>query len=255
MTLRLKDKVAVVTGGAHGIGEATVETFAAEGARVSIFDIDIDAARLVIERCPGDHLAIMCDVTRESDVALAVSQTIDRFGGVDVLVNNAGKNTYFDAVEMSEADWDDAFALDLKAAWLCAKHVLPSLVARGGGSIINIASIHARLTIPGMFPYAAAKSGLVGLTRSMALDYGPHNVRVNAVSPGYTRTQLVQQWFERQPNPTEMEQKVLGFHPLGRIAAPAEIASVVAFIASDDASFVTGAEICVDGGLGARYAT
>jgi NAD(P)-dependent dehydrogenase (short-subunit alcohol dehydrogenase family) len=106
-----------------------------------------------------------------------------------------------------------------------------------------------------MFPYPAAKSGLVGLTRSLALDYGSHNVRVNAVSPGYTRTQLVQQWFERQPDPADAEQKVLKFHPLGRIAAPAEIASVVAFIASDEASFITGAEICVDGGLGARFAT
>ena len=251
----LKDRVAVVTGGAHGIGAATVEALAAGGAWVAIFDIDLDSARLVAERCAGNHLALKCDVTIESEVAATVAQTIDRFGGIDVLVNNAGRNTYFDALEMTGAQWDDAFALDLKAAWLCAKHVLPSMIARGGGAIVNIASIHARLTLAGMFPYPAAKSGLVGLTRSLALDYGPHNVRVNAVSPGYTRTRLVQEWLDRQPDPAEAERRVLEFHPLGRIASPAEVASVIAFVASDEASFVTGAEICVDGGLGARFAT
>src|SRR4026209_112838 len=133
MSLRHEGKVAVVTGGAHGIGEATVEAFAAEGARVAVFDIDLAGAERVTARCAGDHLALKCDVSRESQVAGAVAQTIDRFGGIDVLATNAGKNTYCDAVAVTEADWDDAFDLDLKAAWLCAKHVLPSMVARGGG--------------------------------------------------------------------------------------------------------------------------
>jgi NAD(P)-dependent dehydrogenase (short-subunit alcohol dehydrogenase family) len=125
----------------------------------------------------------------------------------------------------------------------------------GRGSIVNIASLHARMTTRGMFPYAAAKSGVLGLTRSLALDEGPHGIRVNAVSPGYVRTQLVQEYFEQQDDPERVERDVLGVHPMGRIATPAEIADVVAFVASDEASFMTGADVAVDGGLGAKFHT
>jgi len=142
--------------------------------------------------------------------------------------------------------------VDLKGAWLCAKHVLPGMVAAGGGAIVNVASIHARMTVAGMFPYAAAKSGLVGLTRSLALDYGPRGVRVNALSPGYTRTRLVEEYLERQP--PGARDRVLEVHPLGRIGEPAEIAAVACFLLSAEASFVTGAEWAVDGGLSARFA-
>src|SRR5437762_3191865 len=150
----------------------------------------------------------------------------------DVLVNNAGVNAYFEATAMTEAEWDAVFAVDLKGAWLCCKHALPAMKRGGAGSIVNIASIHASLTIAGMFPYAAAKSGLVGLTRSLALDYAPANIRVNAVLPGWTRTRLVEEWFRRQPDPAAAERQVLGVHPLRRIATPAEIANLVAFVAS-----------------------
>jgi NAD(P)-dependent dehydrogenase (short-subunit alcohol dehydrogenase family) len=168
------------------------------------------------------------------------------------LVNNAGRNAYYDPVKMTEAEWEDVFSVDLKSAWLCARAVLPAMIAAKKGAIVNIASVHADQTFVGYFPYAAAKSGLVGLTRSLALETGPHQVRVNAVSPGWTETALVAEYFSRQP--PEMRQKVLEAHPMGRIARPAEIANCAVFLLSEEASFVTGANWRVDGGIGARFA-
>jgi NAD(P)-dependent dehydrogenase (short-subunit alcohol dehydrogenase family) len=198
---------------------------------------------------------VAADITREADVARLVADAAARNGGVEILVNNAGVNAYFDAATMTEAEWDSVFAVDLKGAWLCAKHALVHMRRAGRGAIVNIASIHAQLTMAGMFPYAAAKSGLVGLTRSLALDCARQNIRVNAVLPGWTRTRLVEDWFRMQPDPAAAEQSVLDAHPGGRIATPAEIASVVAFAASDDATAMTGASIAVDYGLSVRFAT
>ncbi len=255
--MRLAGKVAVVTGGTLGIGRATVEKFHAEGAQVVSFATNPERCAALGDAFAGAErapLALVCDVTREDQVAAAMAQAIDRFGTVDVLVNNAGVNAYFDAVAMTEAEWDWTFAVDLKGAWLCAKHALPAMRRTGGGSIVNISSIHSQNTIKGMFPYAAAKSGLVGLTRSLALDYGPDNIRVNAVCPGWTRTQLIEEWFGLQDDPAAAEASVLAVHPLGRIGTPAEIANLIAFVASDEASFLTGASLVIDGGLTAQFA-
>ena len=197
---------------------------------------------------------VAADITREADVVRLDDSAVERHGTVDVLVNNAGINAYFDAATMTEAEWDSVFAVDLKGAWLCAKHALVHMRQHRRGSIINIASIHARLTIAGMFPYAAAKSGLVGLTRSLALDCARENIRVNAVLPGWTRTRLIEEWFRMQPDPAAAEARVLEAHPLGRIASTEEIANVVAFIASDEASAMTGASVSVDCGLSVRFA-
>ena len=197
---------------------------------------------------------VPADITREADVRRLVDDVVRRHDAVDILVNNAGVNAYYDAAAMTEAEWDAVFAVDLKGAWLCAKHALPHMRRRGRGSIVNIASIHARLTMAGMFPYAAAKSGLVGLTRSLALDCARDNIRVNAVLPGWTRTRLVEDWFGMQPDPAAAERSILDVHPLGRIASPAEVANVVAFVASDEASAMTGAAVSVDCGLGIRFA-
>jgi NAD(P)-dependent dehydrogenase (short-subunit alcohol dehydrogenase family) len=201
-----------------------------------------------------DTAFVPADITREAEVASLVAAAVSRHGATDVLVNNAGINAYFDAATMTAAEWDSVFAVDLKGAWLCAKHVLPHMKRQRRGSIVNIASIHAQLTMAGMFPYAAAKSGLVGLTRSLALDCAPDNIRVNAVLPGWTRTRLVEEWFRMQPDPAAAEQGVLAVHPGGRIASPAEIANVVAFVASDEASAMTGASVAVDCGLSVRFA-
>ena len=256
---RLAGKVAVVTGGARGIGRAIVEKFAEEGAVVTFLDLDEAAGRgMVRELAPTAHAGVdFChaDVTSEADVQRAIESVVTARATIDVLVNNAGVNAYYDATEMTEGEWDRVFAVDLKGAWLCAKHALRAMKRAGRGSIVNIASIHATLTMAGMFPYAAAKSGIVGLTRSLALDYAPAGIRVNAVLPGWTRTRLVEEWFAMQSDPAEADRRVLGVHPLRRIATPAEIANLVAFVASDEASAMTGAALAADCGLGVQFAT
>jgi NAD(P)-dependent dehydrogenase (short-subunit alcohol dehydrogenase family) len=255
---RLAGRIAFVTGGARGIGRGVVEKFCAEGATVAFVDIDepvgrategeLAAAGLPVEFSPAD-------ITCEADVQRTIAGVVDRHGSLDILVNNAGVNAYFDPVRMTETEWDRVFAVDLKGAWLCAKHALGPMKQTRRGSIVNIASIHATLTVAGMFPYAAAKAGLLGFTRSLALEYAPLGIRVNAVLPGYTRTRLVDEWLTTQPDPAEAERRALAVHPLRRIATPAEIANVVAFVASDEASAITGASIAADCGLGIMFAT
>ena len=236
----------MVTGGSRGIGLATVEKALAEGATVTSFDINAGPD------LGADVLFLTANVTQAADITRATADAVARFGPVTGLVNNAGKNSYADPVTMTEAEWDDVFSVDLKAAWLVARAVLPGMIAAGRGSIVNIASLHSEMTYPGMFPYAAAKSGLVGLTRSLALEMGKHQIRVNALSPGYTETQLVREFFAK--NEPGLREKVLEVHPLGRMARPEEIANCVVFLMSDEASFVTGANWLVDGGLSARFA-
>ncbi len=255
---RLDNKSALVTGGARGIGRAIVEKFAAEGALVTFMDRDAAAGRETVEVLSASHATLRfeaADVTSEADIHRVVAAIVRERRRLDVLVNNAGVNAYFDAATMTEAEWDQVFAVDLKGAWLCTKHALAPMLEAGRGSIVNIASIHATLTMAGMFPYAAAKSGIVGLTRSLALDYAPRGIRVNAVLPGWTRTRLVEEWFAMQPDPRAAEEHVLAVHPLRRIATPAEVANLVAFVASDEASAITGASLPIDCGLGVQFAT
>ncbi|MEV6970993.1 SDR family oxidoreductase [Hamadaea sp. NPDC051192] len=239
----LAGEVVVVTGGAQGIGAAIAAAAEQQGARVGVIDL---------HPAPIGY-AVQADVSDAAAVDEAFRVLTAELGPVTVLVNNAGRNAYFDPVAMTEDDWETVFSVDLKSAWLCAKAVLPPMIAARRGSIVNISSLHSSLTSRGMFPYAAAKSGLVGLTRSLALEVAEHGVRVNAVSPGYVRTHLVQDFFDRSPDPG-LERAVLDAQPLGRIGTPEEVANVVCFLASPYASYVTGANWAVDGGLGARFA-
>ncbi|WP_129667923.1 SDR family oxidoreductase [Phytoactinopolyspora endophytica] len=258
---RLDNEIVLVTGGARGIGRAIVEVSLREGAHVIALDTDDEAGSRLpaamatsADRAPGTQLWFRhVDVTDESAVAGAVRDVEHDLGPVTVLVNNAGRNVYADPITMTEHEWDTVFAVDLKAAWICAKQVLPAMTSAGRGSIVNIASLHATLTIPGMFPYAAAKSGLVGFTRSLALDVGHAGVRVNSVSPGYIRTALVDEYFAQHPDP-DAEARALDVQPLGRLGDPREVAEVVCFLASPAAGYVTGADWPIDGGLGARFA-
>jgi NAD(P)-dependent dehydrogenase (short-subunit alcohol dehydrogenase family) len=249
---RLAGHHVFITGGSRGIGAATVEKALTEGAKVTFIDLLPDeGTALAAGLGPAVHFT-QGDVTRATDITRAVTEGADRFGPVTGLVNNAGRNSYADPVAMTEDQWDAVFAVDLKSAWLAARAVLPGMIAAQKGAIVNIASVHAEMTYPGFFPYAAAKSGLVGLTRSLALDMGKHQIRVNALSPGYTETALVAEFFA-QSDPA-LRERVMETHPMHRIATPAEIANVIVFLLSDEASFVTGANWTVDGGLTARFA-
>jgi len=252
----LEGRTAFVTGGAHGIGRACVERLQAAGAAVVFGDVDEAAGREAAESLSGGPAAVEfapCDVTSEEQVASVVNGAIQRFGAVDVVVANAGIDVPFDAATMTEDEWNDFLAIDLKSVWLSVKHALPGMRERRRGSIVTIASIHAFVTSEGKFPYAAAKSGVVGITRSLALDNAKYQIRANAVCPGYTRTRMVMDGIASADDPEAAEAEMLAIHPLGRIAEPSEIANVVAFLASDEASFVTGASILVDGGLSTRF--
>ena len=176
-----------------------------------------------------------CDVGVEDEVAELVRRCTAELGPPTVLVNNAGVNANFDLVEMTSDEWDAFFAVDLKAAWLTTKHTVPGMRAAGRGAIVNVSSIHGFTTIDGFFPYAAAKSGLIGLTRTMALELGPDGIRVNAVCPGFTRTRLVQASIDLHADRAAAEAAMVRGVALGRMGEPAELAATIAFLASDDA--------------------
>jgi len=248
----------VVTGGAQGIGEAIVEDALERGAIVSFFDVNEPQAQVLLTRLEKRGFSIdeqvnfqLCDVTKFSDIERAVQNCSSLLGPVSGLVNNAGRNSYADPVEMTEDQWDSFFDLDLKSSWLMCKAILPMMRAAHKGSIVNIASIHAHMTFPHYFPYAAAKSGLLGLTRNLALDEGKNGVRVNTVSPGYTETPLLRDWFDNNPG---SEEQALSVHAMGFLGEPKDIAAVVSFLLSDETRFVSGADWRVDGALSARFA-
>lgn len=250
----LSGDVVLVTGGAQGIGAAVVRAAAEQGAAVSFCDIDADRTRAAVAELAADGLEVhgmVTDVTSEAAVTSWVAEATRLLGPPTGLVNNAGRNAYSDAATMTVAEWDEFFDLDLKAAWLCARAVLPGMSASGRGSIVSVSSIHAKLTMAGMFPYAAAKAGLLGFTRSLALDVAPRGLRVNAVSPGLVWTALSENHFASRPDEL---QATLAVQPMGRPARPSEIAAVVCFLLSDAASFVNGADWAVDGAYGARFA-
>jgi NAD(P)-dependent dehydrogenase (short-subunit alcohol dehydrogenase family) len=238
-------KVGVVTGGCRGIGAATVADLLRHGAAVAALDVKP-------EMSSDGAIVLECDVADEESVQRAMSDVRKALGAIQFLVNNAGVNSYAPADEMTLDQWDRFFAVDLRGAWLCARFVLPDMLALGSGAIVNVTSIHATLTVPGMFPYAAAKAGLEGLTRSLALDYGPRGIRTNAVAPGWVWTELVDRHLQRTTDPIQTRIEVESQQPLGRLADPREIASAIRFLLSDDASYVNGATLAVDGGLGAR---
>jgi NAD(P)-dependent dehydrogenase (short-subunit alcohol dehydrogenase family) len=255
MSERLHDKVALITGGGSGIGRASCVLFAREGARVVVADLDEAAAQetaALIERQDGQALAVRCDVTSSTDIRAAIHTTVERYGRLNILFNNAGRHLPKDAEATSEEEWDAILATNLRSVFLTVKYAAGEL-KRTRGAIVNMASMVALLGQASSVAYSASKGGIVALTKSLALDYASYGVRVNCLCPSAVATPLLVRWIEEQADPAATRAAVDRLHPLGWTAAPEEIAAAALFLVSDEAAFITGIALPVDGGSGLGY--
>ena len=242
--MRLKDKVAVIVGGANGIGRAIAIRFAQEGASVAINDIDTAAGQALeseIERLGGRSFYLHGDATSEGDVSALMTAVMDRFGGLDILVNNvvAGE------AALAANDWDTLSEVCLKSYWISMKAAFP-LMQHAGASVVNISSVNALMGFANDHLYSGMKAAIIGLSRSMVGEYSPHGIRINCICPGTIVTERWKTRFERDP---ELEAKVSRLYPIRRLGTPEDVANAALFLASDEASFITGAVLTVDGGI------
>ena len=238
-------KVAVITGAANGIGAACAQLFAASGAKVALWDINADAAEALATEIGAGAVAMRCDVSQRADVDAAVAATLQAFGRIDILINNAGIFRAADFLDITEADWDAVVGVNLKGAFLVGQAVAREMVECGGGAIVNMSSVNGVMAIPTIASYNASKGGVNQLTRAMALALADRGIRVNAVAPGTIATELAQ---KAVLGSAEAKQRILVRTPLRRLGEPGEVAAVCAFLASDAASYMTGEIVAVDGG-------
>ena len=250
--MRLEGKVALVTGGNAGIGKATAIAFAREGARVAIVGRRAEEGEQVlkiIQQSGREAIFVQADVTKSGDCIKMVTDTVEAFGRLDIAFNNAGVGRAGKFVaDVDEADWDLVMDVNVKGVFLSMKYEIPELLKTGGGAIINTSSIGGLIASQGQSAYQASKHALQGLTKAAALEYAQRGIRVNSICPGPVRTPMVERWFA-MPG---VQEKILGSIPMGRIAEPDEIAQAVIYLASDDARFVTGSSLVLDGGFVAQ---
>jgi NAD(P)-dependent dehydrogenase (short-subunit alcohol dehydrogenase family) len=252
--MTLENKVAIVTGGAKGIGWGVAKVFCEKGAKVVVVDWDVENGQKTSrELCAqgSEAIFVQCDVSNEQQVKAMGDKTLLTFGRVDILVNNAGVGVYKPFMEASNADWDRALNVNLKGQVFCSRSVVPHMQAQGKGAIVNISSVHSFQTVNGVAPYATSKGGVLALTRAMAIDLAP-TIRVNAIAPGWIYTPLIQSIFDSYADPAGQRKEVERRQLLKRIGIPEEIGYAAAFLASDEASFINGTQLFVDGGLTAQ---
>jgi NAD(P)-dependent dehydrogenase (short-subunit alcohol dehydrogenase family) len=254
--VRLSEKAVLITGAAAGMGRLAVRTFAREGARVVAVDLAEEAGKEVeaeVTRDGGQALFVRADVAREDQVRLAVRRAVERFGRLDVLYNNAGIFPERDGsvVDLEEAVWDQVMAVNLKGIYLCCKHAIPALLRSGGGSVINVASFVALVgcSVP-QDAYTASKGGVIALTKSLAVQFGPRGIRANAIAPGPIETPLLTSWLLTDP---EAKQRRLSRIPMGRFGRPDDIVQMALYLASDESTWVNGSVLVVDGGITSNY--
>ncbi|ANK87344.1 MULTISPECIES: SDR family oxidoreductase [unclassified Rhizobium] len=252
MSDRLQGKNILITGAAQGIGLAIARAFLRENAAVYLVDRDgalLAQAAAELASTGGQVGYLPADITDAGTITRAVAHANDEIGPLNALVNNAGVNVFAEPLHTTDEEWSRCFDINLKGAWNCCKAVLPGFIERGGGVILNIASTHAFTIIPHTFPYPLAKHALLGMTKSLGLEYAPRNIRVNALAPGYVSTQKVIDYWNSFPDPEAAKAETMKLHPGGRIATPEEIAMAAVFMISDECPFMNATCLTIDGGL------
>lgn len=248
--MQFKGKVAVITGGGSGIGQACALEFAAGGAAVAVVDRDRTAGGTTVKGISGSSAVyFQADLSRASEVEQMIPKIVAQFGGIDILVNNAGIQRYGSVTTVSEAEWDEVLNVNLKSAFLVSKFAIPEMIKRGGGAIVITGSVQSVSAQRNSVHYVVSKHGLLGLTRSIALDYAQQNIRANCVLPGAIDTPMLRWAASLDPHPEKVLAACDKLHALGRMGKAEEVARVIAFLASDAASFMTGSAVMVDGGL------
>ena len=253
--MRFKNKTVIVTGAGSGIGETTAIKFAQEGANVVIADIDPKNGNIVttkINDANGSALFVETDVASFEAINEMVNKTINEFDLPDILINNAGINVFGEPLSMPDSEWKRAFSVDLDGVWFGCKAVLPHMLKKNKGSIVNVASVHGIQIIPNCFPYPVAKHGVIGLTKALAVDYASKGIKINSISPGYIDTPIVERFFKTKPDPDAARKEAENHQPIKRMGTTDEIANTIMFMSSDECNYMIGANIVVDGGITLR---